>query len=62
MIEHAKCPVCGNRTLEEHGTEPGDHHWWFCRECGAVLEDEEVKKDVQGRKTGRRRPGAARSV
>ena len=28
------CPKCGSRHLEEHGTEPGDHNWWFCRECG----------------------------
>lgn len=28
------CPVCGNRHLEEHGTEPGDWHWWMCTKCG----------------------------
>lgn len=34
------CPVCGERTMEEHGTEPGDHHWYFCRSCGAVIDDD----------------------
>jgi transcription initiation factor TFIIIB Brf1 subunit/transcription initiation factor TFIIB len=39
--EHLTCPICGEKTLEEHGTEPGEHHWFFCRSCGAVIEQEE---------------------
>lgn len=33
------CPICGKRTLEEHGTEAGDHHWWLCRTCGTMVDD-----------------------
>lgn len=36
-MSNAKCPNCGMRTMEEHGTEPGDRHWWFCRNCGCQL-------------------------
>lgn len=39
--EHLTCPICGEKTLEEKGTEPGEHHWFFCRSCGAVIEPEE---------------------
>lgn len=39
--EHLTCPICGERKLEEQGTEPGEHHWFFCRSCGAVIEQEE---------------------
>lgn len=34
-----KCPVCGKRSMEEHGTNPGDRHYWFCRNCGSQLFD-----------------------
>lgn len=36
--DYLECPNCGEKTLEEHGTNPGDHHWFFCRTCGAVIE------------------------
>ena len=39
--EHLTCPICGEKTLEKRGTEPGEHHWFFCRSCGAVIEPEE---------------------
>lgn len=39
--EHLTCPICGEKTLEEKGTEPGEHHWFFCRSCGAIIEPEE---------------------
>ena len=29
-----KCPKCKSTHTEEHGTQPGDFHWWLCRECG----------------------------
>jgi len=38
-----KCPFCG-ANLEEHGTNPGDHHWWFCRECGVVIDDKQKEE------------------
>lgn len=47
--EYLTCVNCGEKTLEEHGTEPGEHHWFFCRSCGAVIEpfqmDEREAKD-----------------
>lgn len=42
-----KCPVCGERTMEEHGTEPGDHHWYFCRTCGQITEDEQDESSME---------------
>lgn len=39
--EHLTCPICGERALEEHGTELGEHHWFFCRSCGVIIEPEE---------------------
>ena len=39
--EHLMCPICGERTFEDQGTEPGEHRWFFCRSCGAVIEQEE---------------------
>jgi DNA-directed RNA polymerase subunit M/transcription elongation factor TFIIS len=39
--EHLTCPICGEKTLEEKGTEPGEHHWFFCRSCDAIIEPEE---------------------
>lgn len=33
-----ECPNCGStKHIEEHGTEPGDFHWWLCRKCSAVI-------------------------
>lgn len=29
-----KCPKCRSTHIEEHGTKPGDFHWWLCRDCG----------------------------
>lgn len=33
-MQKKKCPQCRSRNIEEHGTNPGDNHWWFCRDCG----------------------------
>lgn len=37
--DYLVCPACGEKTLEEHGTEPGEHHWFFCRTCGKCYEE-----------------------
>ena len=34
-----KCPRCGSKCIEEHGINPGDHHWWLCINCSAVIDD-----------------------
>ena len=53
MIDTTRCPNCGKCTMEEHGTEPGDHHWWFCRSCGCQLHElkeplsEQAKEKIQ---------------
>lgn len=31
-----RCLTCGSARTEEHGAEPGDYNWYFCRDCGAV--------------------------
>lgn len=36
------CPRCGERAAEEHGTEPGDCHWFLCLNCSFVFEDGET--------------------
>lgn len=43
----------GEKTLEEHGTEPGEHHWFFCRSCGAVIEPSEYDKGRKEKKDER---------
>ena len=30
------CPICGAKRLQEFGDG-----WWLCRECSAVIEEEE---------------------
>lgn len=37
------CPQCGERAVEEHGMEPGDHHWFLCLNCSAVLEEGDME-------------------
>ena len=34
------CPKCGSSNLDRFGTEPGDHPWMLCRNCGEVIESE----------------------
>lgn len=41
-----RCPKCG-AMMEEHGTAPGDAHWYLCRNCGAVLDDPDRPMDGQ---------------
>ena len=46
-----KCPKCRSARTEEHGTNPGDFHWWLCRECGynwPTLIVDEVVEEVEG--------------
>lgn len=45
-----KCPECGSRCTEEHGTSPRDHHWFFCRVCGLCWDEKlnEKQKEVGG--------------
>ena len=47
-MTETKCPKCKSTHIEEHGTEPGDFHWWLCRECGynwPTAEERKVKQD-----------------
>lgn len=53
-MTETKCPKCRKRTLEEHGTNPGDRHWWFCRNCGLQLYEldelhEELNEELNDR-------------
>ncbi len=38
------CPKCSSSAVEEHGTNPGDCHWWLCRTCGNVIEEKKAKR------------------
>ena len=29
-----KCPICGNKNLEDKGTMPGQDAWQMCYNCG----------------------------
>lgn len=29
-----KCLKCGGNHVEEKGVNPGDYHWYLCRDCG----------------------------
>ena len=39
-----KCPKCGSNLTEEHGTNPGEYNWIFCRECGHNWPTEKQKE------------------
>ena len=40
------CPKCKRSCfVEEHGTKPGECHWWLCRACGAVWDDKPKEED-----------------
>lgn len=56
MLKLTRCPGCGSNHVEEHGTEPGQHHWWFCRTCGECVDDDEDAPDA-GERPPREDPG-----
>ena len=41
------CPVCGSRSIDEFGTNPGDKHWWLCRECGHNWDERSITCDYR---------------
>ena len=44
--KNGACPKCGSSNLDRFGSEPGDHPWMLCRDCGWVIEMEDKNEQT----------------